>query len=60
LRLCHDDIFSQMKRLNDHEVTFRVDLEPGEEVHAFVSSYTVGQKTAQASHVLQCVCVCVW
>jgi len=39
-------IVSQMKQLNDHKVTFRVDLEPGEEVHAFLSSY--GQKTAQA------------
>jgi len=40
-------IVSQMKQLNDHKVTFRVDLEPGEEVHPFLSSYR--QKT---------LCVC--
>jgi len=32
-------IVSEIKRLNDHKVTFRVDLVPGEEVHAFLSSY---------------------
>jgi len=46
-------IVSQMKQLNDHKVTFRVDLESGVEVHAFLSSYR--QKTAQASHVLQAI-----
>jgi len=51
-------IVSQMKRLNDHEMTFRVYLEPGEEFQSFLSSHR--QKRAQvlcAQVCLQCVCV---
>jgi len=38
-------IVSQMKRLNDHEVTFKVDRKPGEEVQSFLVLGGGGPKT---------------
>jgi len=43
-----------MKWLNDHELTFGVGLEPGEEVHAFVSSYRQKQYYYYSSIVFPC------
>jgi len=47
-------VFPQIKWLNDHDVTFRVDLESAEEVHAFVSSYRPKYSARRHS------CVSVW
>jgi len=43
-----------MKRFNDHELTFGVGLEPGEEVHAFVSSYRQKHYYYYSSIVFPC------
>jgi len=47
-------IVSQMKRLNDHNVIFRVGIEPGRGSSCILCLH-IGKKTAKASQVLQCV-----